>query len=95
MRAVTDGRGLAGGVAAVVLSAALLALAACSHPDEHPNPLPGGSPHPSEPPPLKDSAFGAMVGTMEKARGVEATSLQHKEDVDKALQEQEGAAAHE
>ena len=45
------------------------------------------------PPPVQDTAFGDMVGAMDKARGVEATTMQHKADMDRALQEQEGAGA--
>lgn len=56
-------------------------LSACSpSPDEQ-----------REPPPVKDTAFDDMVGTMDKARAVENTTMQHKEDVDRALQEAEGA----
>jgi len=63
------------------LVAALLLLTACGAQDE---------PRP-EPPPVEDTAFGDMVGTMDKARAVEDTTLQHKEDIDRALQESEGA----
>jgi hypothetical protein len=44
---------------------------------------------PSPPPPVKN-AFSDMTGTMDKARGVEATTMQHKEDMDRTLQETEG-----
>jgi hypothetical protein len=46
----------------------------------------------TEPPPVEDTAFGDMVGTMDKARAVQDTTLRHKADMDRALQESEGAA---
>jgi nitrous oxide reductase accessory protein NosL len=45
-----------------------------------------------EPPPVKDTAFGDMVGTMDKARGVEATIQQSKEAIDRAEQDQASGA---
>ena len=48
------------------------------------------SSQPSAPPPVKDTAFGDMAGAMDKARGVEATTMQQKEDLDRAVQEAEG-----
>jgi len=68
--------------ALVLLSIGLLscALSAC-----------GPSPEEQrEPPAVKDTAFGDMVGTMDRARGVEDTTMQHKEDVDRSLDEAEG-----
>jgi hypothetical protein len=62
---------------------AAVALAACGAHEE-------GQQRPP-PPPVEDTAFGPMVGTMDKARGVEDTTLQHKEDMDQELQRQEGA----
>lgn len=44
-----------------------------------------------EPPTVEDTAFGDMVGTMDKARSVEGTTLQHKQDLDRALEQSEGA----
>jgi hypothetical protein len=44
----------------------------------------------SEPPPVEETAFGDMVGTIDKARSVEGTVLQQKEDTDRAIQESEG-----
>jgi len=41
-------------------------------------------------PPVEDTAFGDMVGTMDKARAVEDTTMAHKEELDRALQEAEG-----
>lgn len=64
----------------ISLIAVSMLLAACGAQDEAP----------PEPPPVKDTAFGDMVGTMDKARGVEDTTMQHKEDLDRAMQESEG-----
>ena len=44
-----------------------------------------------EPPPVKDTVFGDVVGTMDKARAVEDTTMQHKEDLDRAMNEAENA----
>jgi len=49
-----------------------------------------GSESSPPPPPVKDTAFGDMAGAMDKARGVEATTMQQKEDLDRAVQEAEG-----
>jgi hypothetical protein len=43
-----------------------------------------------EPMPVKDSAFGDMVGTMDKARGVQDTVDEHKQSMDDVLKTQEG-----
>lgn len=43
-----------------------------------------------QPPPVADTALGDMVGTMDKARAVEATTMQHKEDLDRAMEAAEG-----
>jgi hypothetical protein len=43
-----------------------------------------------EPPAVKDTVFGDAVGTMDKARAVQDTTLQHKEDLDRALESAEG-----
>lgn len=43
-----------------------------------------------EPPPVKDTVFGDAVGTLNKARTVEDTTLQRKTDIDAALKSQEG-----
>lgn len=53
----------------------------------------GSEQQPAEPLPVKDTAFGEMVGTVDKARGVEGTIMQQKEDVDRALQENENPTA--
>ena len=60
----------------IVVSGLLVLLAACTQKQE--------------PPPVKDTAFGDMVGTMDRARGVEDTTMQHKADTDKALDAAEG-----
>lgn len=63
-----------------VLSLAL-ALAACAEERHEP------------PKPVKDTVFGDMVGTMDKARAVEDTAMQHKQDIDAAVKANEGADA--
>jgi hypothetical protein len=40
---------------------------------------------PSEPPPVEDTVAGDLVGAMDKARAVEDTTMQHKEDLDRAV----------
>jgi hypothetical protein len=42
------------------------------------------------PPPVEETAFGDMVGTMDKARGVQDTVDAHKQDLDRQLESQEG-----
>jgi hypothetical protein len=44
-----------------------------------------------EPPAVKDTVFGDTVGTLDKARAVQDTTLQHKEDLDRAMDEAENA----
>jgi hypothetical protein len=62
-----------------------LGMTACGSKSEPP-------PKPSqEPAPVKDGAFGDMVGTMDKARGVEDTTMEHKEAVDRSLDNAENA----
>jgi nitrous oxide reductase accessory protein NosL len=65
-------------VCAVALAAV---LAACGAADDSTR---------AEPPPVEETAFGDMVGTMDEARGVEDTTMQHKENIDQALRESEG-----
>lgn len=36
--------------------------------------------------PAADNALKDMVGTMDKARGVETTTMEHKKDLDKAME---------
>ncbi len=45
-----------------------------------------------DPPPIKDTAFGDMVGTMDRARSVEGTTMQHKQSIDKALESNDSGA---
>lgn len=55
-----------------------LTLGACAE-DEHAH----------EPPPVEETVFGDMTQTIDKARSVEETTLQHKEELDRRLQESE------
>ncbi len=67
------------------LAATLLAVTGC-----------GSSEPPAAPPPppaVKDTAFGDMVGTMDRARGVQDTVQQQKEAADKAIENAEGASS--
>jgi Prokaryotic membrane lipoprotein lipid attachment site len=48
-----------------------------------------------EPPPVKDTVFGPLVGTMDKARGVQDTVMKQKEENDKAIERNEKAAVDE
>ena len=47
---------------------------------------------PSEPAPMpvEETVFGDMVESMDKARDVDATVLEHKREVDQALEQAEG-----
>lgn len=47
----------------------------------------------AEPPPVKDTAFGDMAAAMEQAREVEGTLQEHKEALDRTLQQSENASA--
>jgi hypothetical protein len=51
----------------------------------------GGEREPKEPMEVKDTVFGDMTGTMDKARAVEDTTMQHKQDVDRALEDAESS----
>jgi hypothetical protein len=44
------------------------------------------------PPPAQETVLGDMVGTMDKARAVEGTMMQHKEKLDRTLDGAENAA---
>lgn len=68
-------------VCSVMLTAVL--LAACGQSSEREKR--------PEPPPIEDTAFGDMVGTMDKARGVEATIQQDKEALDRAVEQNEAS----
>jgi hypothetical protein len=46
---------------------------------------------PAEPPPVQDTAFGDMVGTVDKARGVQDTVDAQKQALDQQLKAAEGA----
>jgi hypothetical protein len=58
------------------VSAALLILVGCGETVDAPEPTP---------PPVEDTAFGEMVGTMDKARAIEDTTMRHKEELDRQL----------
>lgn len=67
-----------------LLSLALVAslIAAC-----------GSEQKPAEPLPVEDSAFGDMAGAVDKARAVEGTVQDHKEAIDRALEQNESTSA--
>lgn len=67
-----------------LLSLALLAsvLAAC-----------GSEQQPAEPPPAQETVFGDTVATVDKARAVEGQVQDHKQALDRALQQNESQAA--
>jgi len=44
----------------------------------------------SAPPSVQDSVLGDAIGAMDKARTVEDTTLQHKQELDRALDVAEG-----
>ncbi len=50
----------------------------------------GSSSEPPEPPPVEDTAFGDMVGTMDKARGVQDTVDAQKQQTDQQIDAAEG-----
>jgi hypothetical protein len=68
------------GAAALIVAASL--LTAC-----------GAEQKPAEPPPVEDTAFRDMAGAMDKARAVEGTMQQHKEDIDRVLEQKENPTA--
>ncbi|MFL6547444.1 MAG: hypothetical protein ACJ8OJ_02050 [Povalibacter sp.] len=49
----------------------------------------GESDRDRQPPPVKDTVFGDMVGTMDKARGVQDTVDAQKEELDRQVKKQE------
>lgn len=67
-----------------LLSLALVAslLAAC-----------GSEQKPTEPPPVEDTVFGDMAGAVDKARAVEGTVQDHKQAIDRALEQNENSNA--
>lgn len=53
-----------------------------------------GSEHkPTEPPPVEDTAFGDMAGAVDKARAVEGQVMDHKEAIDRELEQNEKPSA--
>ncbi len=65
---------------AAIIFSGLIVLSACGGEADAPR---------SEPPPVEETAFGDMVGTMDKARSVEETTKQRKEQLDEALEASE------
>ena len=59
----------------------LFCLGACGSGTEPPKPAP---------PPVEDTAFGDMVGTMDKARGVQDTVDAQKQELDRQVRSAEG-----
>ena len=53
----------------------------------------GSSSEPPQPPPVKDTAFGDLVGTMDKARGVQDTVDAQKQQADRQLEAAEGQSS--
>ena len=53
----------------------------------------GSEQKPTEPPPVEDTAFRDMAGAMDKARAVEGTLQEHKEALDRTLEEKENPTA--
>ena len=45
----------------------------------------------AEQPPAKDNALQDIAGTMDKARAVEDTTMEHKEGLDRAMDAAEGS----
>jgi hypothetical protein len=67
--------------ATVGLALMLSVIAACSGPQDEQGKAPMK---------VEDTAFGDMTQTMDRAKAVEQTTLQHKADVDKALESDGG-----
>lgn len=53
----------------------------------------GSEPEPTPPPPVEDTVFRDMAGAVDKARAVEGTVQQHKEGLDRALEQNENPTA--
>lgn len=66
----------------VMLSLVTLLLAAC-----------GSGPEPTPPPPVEETVFRDMAGAVDKARAVEGTVQEHKEGLDRALEQNENPNA--
>jgi hypothetical protein len=52
-----------------------------------------GSSEPPPPPPVKDTVFGEMEATKDRARAVEDVTMQQKKSVDEAVEAQSNGAA--
>jgi hypothetical protein len=52
-----------------------------------------GSSEPPEPPPVKDTVFGEMEATKDRARAVEDITMQQKKSLDEAIEAQSNGAA--
>lgn len=67
-----------------LLSLALAAslLAAC-----------GSGQQPAGPPPVEETVFGDMAGAVDKARAVEGQVQDHKQAIDRALEQNESSSA--
>lgn len=61
---------------------AFTALGGCGSSAEHDAP--------AEPPPVKDTAFDELTGTMDRARGVQDTVDAQKQELDRQLRSAEG-----
>ena len=44
-----------------------------------------------QPPPVEDTVFGDTVETLDRARGVEDTVMQHKQELDRRLEQDEAS----
>jgi hypothetical protein len=53
----------------------------------------GSEQKPTAPPPVEDTAMRDMAGAMDKARAVEGTMQEHKEQLDRTLEQNENATA--
>jgi hypothetical protein len=52
-----------------------------------------GSSEPPEPPPVKDTVFGGMEATKDRARAVQDVTMQQKKSLDEAIDAQSNGAA--
>jgi len=52
-----------------------------------------GSSEPPAPPPVKDTVFGGLEATKDRARAVEDVTMQQKKSVDEAVEAQSNGAA--
>lgn len=53
----------------------------------------GSEPKPTAPPPVEDTAAADMVHAMDKARAVEGTMQERKDNLDRTLEQNENPAA--